>query len=140
MRYDYRCDECQDVREFIFGMREKPETVPCGRCSGQCHSVISADVEVLARPDHREYAVKNRAFPICGTPDGQERRYAQMLGENKKLAQQHVRSKTKHSKRIRMLGQIPREQFVAGNSQYGKGYWLDKPKERLKENGLLFTD
>jgi putative FmdB family regulatory protein len=40
-RYDYECEKCKSVREFIFTVREKPLSVRCPVCGLFMKSIIS---------------------------------------------------------------------------------------------------
>lgn len=139
-RYDYQCDDCGEVREFVFRMAEKPDTVACS-CGGSCSSVISDRIEVLICGNEKKYALDALSVPVGwerGNTDAeaQERRYAKIINESRKQAKAVEKQAAKRG--MRLIARQPREHYRMRTKQFGKDYYQSDVKRKLKEDGLLF--
>lgn len=137
-RYDYRCPDCESVREFVFRMADKPAVVACD-CGGLAESVISEDIEVLVRGNQKAFKLDHTCLPIGwerGNTDAdkQERRYQKILAESRKAAQANDKKAIKGG--IRMIARVPRELHRMRTNQFGKDYYETDTKQKLKEDGV----
>ncbi len=45
--YEYKCDECKDVKEIIYPINKAPDKIKCDICNKNRHRIISASTFIL---------------------------------------------------------------------------------------------
>lgn len=141
-RYDYQCRECGSVAEHVFTMAEKPDLLAC-ECGGQAASLINGDVEVLVKGNQRPMKLTGTCVPVGWErgntdPDVQERRYAEIINSERKAVRANDKKAIRNG--FRKIASVPRELHRMRTNQYGKSYWQEDTKAKLKSDGLLHTD
>ena len=122
-------------------MAEKPDTLPCA-CGGVSTSLI-AECEFILKDS--PFAMKPDQFdlPIGWEkgnvdPDKQEARYGRMIDADRKRSRAYDKKAIKNG--IRKIASVPRELYRLRQRKFGKDYWQDDTKNKLKRDGLLHVD
>jgi len=143
-RYDYQCDTCEAIEEHSFSMADKPESLSCSdkECGGRSTSLIGRGTQFIVRGNERPMNLDATCLPIGfekgNTGPEQQARYSKIINEKRKLAKLNDKEAIKGG--IRHIGSVPRELDRLRKRQYGKDYYQENTKQRLAEDGLLFTD
>lgn len=143
MRYDFQCESCGAVEEHVFSMAQKPDHLQC-KCGGQASSLISANIEFFAMGNQLDFKLDNWNNRPIGWENGntdaaaQERTYARIVKNTKAAALANDKQAIKGG--LRMIARQPREHFRARTHQFGKDFYQDDVKKKLKADGLLFKD
>jgi len=141
-RYDYECQSCGDVREHVFRMAEKPDTLPC-ECGGVSASLIADGIQVIFKDNQLPIHLDKFDVPIGWErgntdPEVQEARYAKKIREERKRVREY--DKTARKNNLRLIASVPRELHRKRQRQFGKDYWQDDTKKKLKRDGMLHVD
>lgn len=142
MRYDFQCAACGAIEEHQFRMADKPDHVACA-CGGRAESLISSGIEVLVKGNERPYMLDATSLPVGWEKgntdsDGQERAYSDLVRAERKLAADADKTAIKNG--VRKIATVPREFHRMRTRQYGKDYYRDDTKAKLKADGLLFKN
>lgn len=142
MRYDFQCAQCGAIEELSFRMADKPDHVTCA-CGGRAESLISRYVEVLVHGNERPFKMDPSFLPVGwekGNTDAaaQQREYSRIIERDRKLAKQNDKKAIKNG--LRLIGRVPRELHRMRTNQYGKDYYREDTKAKLKSDGLLFGE
>jgi len=143
MRYDFQCESCGAIEEHVFSMAGKPDHLQC-KCGGLASSLFSADVQVVALGNQKDFKLDGWNNRPLGWERGntdaaaQERAYSRIVKNTRTAALANDRQAIKGG--MRMIARQPREHNRARLHQFGKDYYRDDIKKKLKEDGLLFKD
>jgi len=146
--YDYECPKCGGRQEVILSISDHQETLPC-ECGGIAERVFLTAPVVLVKGNQPDFKLDWTDMPIGwehGNTDcvAQERRYAKIINETKKLAIENDREAIKGG--IRHIARIPKELDRARSKQFGNDYFepsmqsKDDLKAKLKADGMLFKN
>lgn len=142
MRYDFQCAECGAIEEHQFRMADKPDHVAC-KCGGRAESLINANIEAIVKGRERPFMLNETSRPVGwerGNTDcvAQENYYSQLVQSERKAAAAADKRAIKNG--IRKIATVPREFHRMRTQQFGKDYYRDDTKAKLKADGLLFKN
>jgi putative FmdB family regulatory protein len=142
-RYDFECISCAQVQEMVFRMADKPDSVTCPLCGGVMHSQIARDVEVLVMDVSKPF-VKDMFSLAPGwhkghaDPDRYERQMREVVQEDRNAAKAVDKQAIRNG--WRKIATVPGGIQRMRMRQFGKRYWEEDTKKKLKQDGLLFKD
>jgi hypothetical protein len=106
-------------------------------------SIIANGIQVIMKDN--PFAMKPDQFDLPigwergnTDPDVQERRYAKMIREERKQVRAVDKQAIKNN--LRKIASVPRELHRLRTKQFGKDYWQDDTRAKLKREGLLHVD
>lgn len=135
MRYDFRCESCEDIFEHSCRMAERPDVLPCLSCGGDARQTFTSVPEVFVRFRPYEFDRSKNVMSNGrkhGRTDQQQHEHYRKIVEMNRSAAARRRQNGGNKDAAELLAVFPGEMVDSVNENEGA-------KETLQKDPITFA-